>query len=120
MQSMRCVITCIAQGIGVTLENPHSSLMWFTKAALAVKELPTTDDVVLDYCRFGTAYRKRTRLLVNGVDLTSLRRLCKCKKPHITLSGWGEKSRSMSTKDTAAYPELLCREWSELIAAELA
>jgi hypothetical protein len=51
------------------LENPHSGLL---KTRPVVQGLHST---VLDYCRYGTAYRKRTAIWTNS-DYEPLRPLC--------------------------------------------
>ncbi len=41
------------------IENPDSSLLW--------KRFKFTDYVRLDYCQYGTPYRKRTRIATNNI-----------------------------------------------------
>ncbi len=52
------------------LENPHSGLLKTRPVMQGI------NNVVLDYCRYGTAYRKRTSIWTN-TDYAPTRPLCK-------------------------------------------
>ena len=71
------------------VENPHGSWLWRQRGWQ--RWLGRTDvwQFVGDHCRFGTAWRKRTRLATNIASLGRLRLLCNCSCGHTTLRGRG-------------------------------
>ena len=112
---------CLASKLGVkwSIENPRSSRLW---------EFPLFDvlysceDVVaidFDMCRFGTSYKKPTRLLTNFNKLDSIKRLCCHRKHDEVLKGKILKhddsgSRWVNKTELAgAYPAALCGEWAK-------
>ncbi len=102
-------------GVPVTIENPHSSRLWETKWWARISRWPNIDVAVLDYCAFGTPWRKRTRFLSANVILSSIqgrcegRRVCSfTRRPHTILSGTDEAGRRLTTL-AEPYPARLCR-----------
>ncbi len=47
---------------------------------------PKAGDLRLDFCRYGTAWRKRTRFRCN-LEVAGQRVFCTCKSPHVVLRG---------------------------------
>lgn len=71
-----------------------------------------------DMCMYGCDYKKSTRLMVvqrygNEPVLAGLGLSCDGSHDHVSLSGWGDKSKpKRPTKGSAAYPEALARDWA--------
>ena len=106
---------CLKHNVMVVVENPSGSRLWITPEFQKLLPLAASDDLV-DYCAFGTSWRKRTRLVAWGRGLTGLPPLCGgrqgfcsfsgCK--HVKLEGFAEKGTFM-TAAASAYPTKLCR-----------
>lgn len=78
---------CKQFGIVFWLENPDSSHIWKQKGLTAYNDAASPDVLRVDYCRFGTAWRKRTRVATSIQSLMGLRCLCQCTSAHIPLRG---------------------------------
>eukprot|EP00438_Fugacium_kawagutii_P003575 Skav222552 [mRNA] locus=scaffold2837:288793:289230:- [translate_table: standard] len=115
--SAQVIRLCIKLHVPVTMENPFRSRIWLCppfKALLRRKQVSFVD---VDYCAFGTRWRKRTRFLFYGVNLQSLEhcRCCNSKrgicafsgKPHLQLMGI-TKDGTFMTKLAEPYPAQLC------------
>lgn len=78
-----------AEDHGVTywLENPDSSYLWQQKRLRRFRNPGGSNLFRCDYCRFGTLWRKRTRVATSASAIQGLRCMCQCKRPHITLRG---------------------------------
>lgn len=110
---------CI-KNIPWSVENPCSSLLWSTRGWKQLTRKYKLKKVVLDYCRYGMPYRKRTTIYTWDPDnhgfLTVLAKRCQCTKPHMTLGGWGRKGNCIPTAaGSAAYPEQLCNAWAQAV-----
>lgn len=68
-------------------ENPDGSHPWRQKGYEKFKKPSSKDVLRADFCRFGTPWRKRTRVATNVLPLGGLRLLCRCKKSHLRLRG---------------------------------
>ena len=73
---------------------------------------------VVDYCRFGEPYRKRTSIFYwtpepgNKEFLQPIAKRCPGNHEHVHLSGWNTKRKdNRATKSAAAYPGRLCNLW---------
>ena len=97
------VMACIASSILFMVENPDPSWMWRQKR----KDLTRDGDLRLDFCRFGTAWRKRTRFRCN-LDVVGQRILCACQQPHVVLRGRCQAKGVNYTKLAEPYPRRLC------------
>ena len=60
-------------------------------------------DLRIDYCRFGTAWRKRTRFRTN-LHLAGQTDFCKCARPHLRLRGRCRERKVNFTQLAEAYP----------------
>lgn len=108
---------CILLHIPFILENPATSRAWLCPPLQAVMRKKGVSFVDVDYCAFGTRWRKRTRFLFYGVDLSHLavykcqgskRGVCKFSGlPHLALMGVNEAGQFM-TKVAEPYPPQLC------------
>ena len=81
------ILRCEDHGVDWWLENPDSSFLWRQKAFQAFRDPGSSRVFRLDYCRFGTPWRKRTRVASSIKALNGLRCMCRCKKPHVPLRG---------------------------------
>ena len=103
---------CIQHGVMFVVENPRRSKLWLMPPIIKIMRKCSVCDV--DYCQYGEAWQKRTRLLCFNVDLSVLM-ICKPKKgvcsatrrPHTRLSGGAPKGL-WKTQLAEAYPLPLC------------
>ena len=91
--SMDLIKECQRCKIPWALENPATSRCWLMPRLRAL--LPKVSSILLDFCCFGEAWRKRTRIIHQGISLASLEILCsgthgncsRTGKPHLHLKG---------------------------------
>ena len=110
----------IKAGIPTVIENPVASFLWWQPCFLALRARFEPQIVSTDYCGFGKAWRKRTRLWSWHLDLRSVMRSCSsgggcCDfsgKPHVLLTGKAADGR-LNTKVAEKYP----RDMVDIIAA---
>ena len=95
------------------LENPDSSFVWRQKKFEKYRSAQSGDVMRVDYCRFGTPWRKRTKVATDIPKLKGMRMLCVCKKPHVRLRGQHPTLKVPWTLVAQPYP----RAFSKLIAA---
>jgi len=106
----------------VTLENPQSSYIW-QFVDQSPLELGSFEDRTFSQCRYGTAYRKDTRLRIWGAGFHGMNLRCtsdgtrfSCGRTvaegHAILGFGGE-----STAAAAAYPRGVCEAWAQCIAS---
>ena len=101
--------------IGYTLENPDSSWMWRQKSTKRFRDPSSMDLFRLAFCRFGTAWRKNTRI-ATSTRLAGLRMMCQCSQSHHQLRGYSKTHKKSWTAVAEPYPRGLSR----LIARALA
>ncbi|CAE7735652.1 unnamed protein product, partial [Symbiodinium necroappetens] len=102
------VRTAAAHDTDFWIENPAASFLWLQPAW---KELLDDADppgrcFLLDCCRCGAPWRKRTRIYTS-TSLGGQRLLCQCPGPHQRLSGYCKERRQMWTKVAESYPRPL-------------
>eukprot|EP00435_Cladocopium_sp_Y103_P071851 s87_g38.t1 len=98
-------------------ENPDGSWMWRQRGELSWDKIlgfPDVGDLRLDFCRFGTPWRKRTRFRTN-LHVRGSKVFCNCSKPHVRLRGRCKEKKCSFTKLAEPYP----RGVADLIAAAL-
>ena len=78
---------CEDGGVFYWLENPDSSWLWQQKSMRRFLPPDSAFTLRVDYCRFGTPWRKRTRVALNLPSLCGLRFLCTCTQRHVALRG---------------------------------
>ena len=107
-------ICCQGSRVGYAVECPDTSLWWSMPGWEA--ERPASSESVwrLDFCRFGTPWRKRTRVATNTA-LRGARFLC-CKKDHFRLFGFSKVHQKPWTTVADARP----RGFTRAIAVALA
>ena len=95
------------------LENPDNSFVWRQKKFEKYRSPHSEDVMRVDYCRFSTPWRKRTKVATDVPKLKGLRMLCKCTKQHTRLRGQHPTLKIPWTLVAQPYP----RAFSKLIAA---
>ena len=108
-------------GLVVWIENPAGSWMFkLPEFQALLKEHPELLPWTLDYCRFGTRWRKRTKIF-STTALGGQRTLCRCPKdrPHLLLRGRSKVDRMNWTREAQAYPRGVCRALSFAICLRL-
>ena len=103
---------CDACGCYFWTENPDGSHLWRQRKFKKFKYSGSKNLARFDMCRFGTRWRKRTRVATNIPDLMGLRMLCKCKGLHVPLRGQHPSKKIPWTLVAQAYP----RGFSRLVA----
>ena len=98
---------CVALDVAVWVENPDSSWLWRLRSwkRIIANKANIFGEWRVDYCRFGTRWRKRTRFATNTA-LQGEVRFCTGLHEHWRLRGtYGGSSR---TKLAEPYPYPLC------------
>ncbi len=111
---------CIRAGVGFVIENPRSSILWWTDAMQQLESRRGVERFHLDFCRYGTAWRKSTSLLTNLEFVEELAQRCKGRRglcgvthlPHHRLSGRDE-SGAWWTKRAEPYQKKLVRAFAQ-------
>lgn len=113
----------IAAGIPVVAENPESSLAWQVPFFARAAKNNAVQQVTMDFCAFGAAWRKSTRLWSAHCDLQTLAKRCggapgwcHTGKRHIRLSGRGPDGR-LRTKIAEPYPQMFARQAAAALVA---
>ena len=101
--------TCIEFAVLYWLENPDSSFLWQQRSMKKYVSPSSSDVLRVDYCRFGTAWRKRTRVATNVKSLQGLRFMCCCKQNHIALRGMHPSLKRPWTAVAEPYPKAFAR-----------
>ena len=104
---------CDKHDVIYIIENPATSWLWRQSCWEQIRT--TWSDFLVDYCRFGTKWRKRTRFRTS-CSLGGLQINCQCKVAHLRLRGYNKAEKKSWTACAQAYPRALCN----LIAAACA
>ena len=99
------------------VENPLNSWFWKQKAWDHWKGNPAKWDFLVDYCVFGTAWKKPTRFRSN-TQLQGKRLRCSRDHKHLVLRGWDPELKISLTKRAEPYPRRLCVLLSQVIAQD--
>ena len=100
---------CKAHYKAFWLENPDLSFIWFLAGWEVFRGSDSEEVFRLSFCRFGTAWRKNTRVATNTA-LKGVRLLCRCgSKPHVRLRGYSTAHVAQWTKIAEPYPRGLSR-----------
>ena len=114
-----------------TLENPHSSYVWYMPAMVSLQNKPGANYAVLDQCAYGLRIKgvgnafgpckKRTRIVGNLPNIAELSRNCGCRQQHIhavggvrTKTGWKRRSEL-----AGHYPRGLAQKYADLASHAL-
>ena len=91
-------------GLAVWIENPNASWMFkLPEWKCLVERWVELRFWVVDYCRFGTAWRKRTKIGSNTI-LGDQRTLCKGGHQHVLLKGHSKQHKRLWTLVAQPYP----------------
>ena len=101
----------LAMEIPAWTENPSGSYLWHTpRWSRLSKDYEPEASLIVDYCRFGTPWRKRTRVFAPGPgSLGGQRVLCAGGHEHVKLTGYSKVHRCQFTKAAEAFPRGLNR-----------
>eukprot|EP00438_Fugacium_kawagutii_P000561 Skav206449 [mRNA] locus=scaffold230:22037:24193:- [translate_table: standard] len=103
------LVLSLRAGLGAWVENPGSS--WFFRLPEFLKlvsEFPEFGAWTVDYCRFGTKWRKRTKFYNNSC-LRGLKTLCQGGHVHQHLKGRSRTHRKSWTLVAQPYPAGVAR-----------
>ena len=97
------------KGLIYWVENPDTSFLWLQRGYERFSAPDSSWIFRADFCRFGTAWRKPTRVATNSPSLRSVRMLCKCgTRSHIVLRGMHPTLRKPWTAVAEPYPRGFC------------
>ena len=85
------------------LENPDGSWMWKQRGFADFDDPASLHVFRLCFCRFGTPWRKATRI-ATSTRLRGLRMMCKCRRKHFHLRGFSQMHKKMWTQVAEPYP----------------
>ena len=127
--TLRILHACHKHHVPWILENPHSSKLWMIPQCQALVDDYKAQPSVVDFCAYGTRWRKRTTLLSGHIDPADLDRLasrsCQGRKGfcsfqqqcHFQLNGSGPGNRPW-TLIAQPYPPGLCVDLAHLLSAK--
>ena len=98
---------CQVLGVHYWVENPDGSFLWLLPEFLSLGSNQAKNLCRLDYCNFGTAWRKRTRFLTS-THLAGQTWWCNRNHKHIPLKGWCRQKKMAWTRVAQTYPRKLC------------
>ena len=128
LYSFKIMQLCYSLGIAACMENPAASRIWNLPQARRFMSKIYVKSVNLDFCMFGTPWRKRTKLVYCWVDLRHLGRLCsrhkgKCDRTGTCHQIWEGKKTGTSifwTSIAEPYPRRLVTLWARCCKNNLA
>eukprot|EP00435_Cladocopium_sp_Y103_P037015 s110_g9.t1 len=98
-----------ALGLSFWLENPDGSFIWLMPEFLRRKLGDPAEAFRFDMCRYGTQWRKRTRIATNTC-LAGCRELCLGGHSHQRLRGRSVVHKCSWTRVAQVYPKALCKD----------
>ena len=109
---------CLELGVTNWTENPAGSFIWRIPSWQRLISKYDLQSFYTDYCRWGTAWRKRThffgRFAAAGMTL-----LCNCGRPHVKLRGYSREHKMSWTKAAEGYPPRLAGFLASAVAESL-
>ena len=96
---------CKNHNVHYIIENPATSWLW--RQSYWERGRESWSDFIVDYCRFGTRWRKRTRFRTS-CSFAGLQVNCQCKQAHVRLRGYNKAEKKSWTACAQAYPRSLC------------
>lgn len=99
---------CGLCGVTYFVENPDTSFWWAQRRWKRWQLASSGDIFRLCFCRFGTPWKKATRIATNS-RLAGCRMMCTCRKKHRQLRGMRPTKRIPWTLVAQPYPLGLCR-----------
>ena len=98
----------VLKGLHYWFENPDSSFFWALPGWEQERPADSARTFRYDNCRFGTPWRKRSKIATN-LSLAGARLLCRKKVKHLRLSGYSHEHKCSWTRVAQTYPAGLCR-----------
>ena len=109
------------------LENPHGGKCWRLPPCVSLENENHVHVRVADFCRYGTAWRKRTKFMCGNVasdDTLRLDRLCggigkfcgRTGKEHVQLTG--KKGGKTMTVIAQPYPPKVCHNLAHMLLSD--
>lgn len=96
-------------------ENPDGSFLWLLPPWIQTGIGSCARSYRFDQCRYGTPWRKRTRVATN-TRLAGLRELCLGCHSHLHLRGKSTQNSVCWTKVAQVYPKTLCERLADALA----
>ena len=110
---------CLERKLRIWMENPATSFMFrLPEWQSLLQRWPSVQAWLVDYCRYGTRWRKRTKFYTDG-PLGGRRDLCRCGKPHQLLRGRSAMHKKSWTAVAQPYPLGVCEELAVNLLAGL-
>lgn len=110
---------CLERKLRIWMENPATSFMFrLPEWQSLLQRWPSVQAWLVDYCRYGTRWRKRTKFYTDG-PLGGRRDLCRCGKPHQLLRGRSAMHKKSWTAVAQPYPLGICEELAVNLLAGL-
>ena len=113
---LKVLLLAVDLDLAYWLENPDGSFLWLQPAWLASGIARFDRCYRFDMCRYGTRWRKRTRVLTN-THLQGVRELCGGGHSHLPLRGRSLQHQQNWTRVAQVYPAKLCRRLASALAA---
>ena len=124
--TLKLIRTLHRLGIPWSLENPGSSKMWWTKELKEIMTWPGVHEELIDFCQYGTAWRKRTRFIFGNVQPENLGRFNhrRCTGTGGFCSRTGERHFQLTgtsptgvpwTRIAQPYPTKLCNDLAHIL-----
>eukprot|EP00438_Fugacium_kawagutii_P014515 Skav224400 [mRNA] locus=scaffold2452:244095:248198:- [translate_table: standard] len=109
---------CILHRLPYWCENPDGSFLWLHPAFASLPYNAASRYMRVDFCHFGTPWRKRARFLCSG-RLVGVRKLCKRDHKHKILQGRARGAKACWTKIAEPYPKALCSYLAWAVCSDL-
>lgn len=109
---------CILLNIAYWVENPDSSFLWSMPEWKSLPQGASNKFWRVDFCRFKTPWRKRTRFLCSG-SLAGSKMLCTRDHVHRVLRGRSAFHKQSWTKVAEPYPKGLCSHLAWHVCSDL-
>ena len=96
---------CLRCGVPFALENPATSIVWQTPEVKWLLAQPGVEMIIVDFCFWGTPWRKRTAVVFGNCDSADLLSLSRCKCSGVgTCSFSGKKHIQLTGSDNHGVP----------------
>lgn len=115
---LQIVVAALESDVHFWVENPWSSWLWRLPQPYSWQKIMDSGrvgDVCIDYCRFGTKWKKRTRFRTS-LHIRNQSCKCVCTQKHVQLRGRCPERKANFTKLAEPYPRGVC----EVLAAATA
>ena len=97
---------CLRRSIPFWVENPVASFLWWIPEVVSISRSPGVGFWTVDFCAFGTPWRKRTRFLTTTC-LAGQKTLCPGCLAHQILRGRSRQHKKSWTRVAEPYPNRL-------------